>query len=55
MTTPLPNPFLDEGKRSTFDQTELLNALESILQEVDLPAFLASPSPEYLELLEIAA
>lgn len=54
MTT-LPNPFLETETRSTFNSEELLAALESILQEVDLPAFIAYPSDEYLQLLEIAA
>ena len=53
---PLPNPFDDLGKRSTFDPDELLTALESIMQEIDLPAFIAAPSDEYLEaLMEMAA
>lgn len=52
----LPNPFMEAGERSTFDPTELLTALESILQEVDIPAFIASPSESYLEALwEMAA
>lgn len=51
MTPQLPNPFMDTGNRSTFEQieSELLAALESIL--LDVPAFIASPSDQYLELL----
>ncbi len=50
----LPNPFMEQGKRSTFDESELLAALESIL--LDVPAFIASPSEDYLDALwEIAA
>jgi hypothetical protein len=45
----LPNPFMEAGKCSTFDETELLAALESIL--LDVPAFLACPSEEFLDLL----
>jgi hypothetical protein len=52
----LPNPFLEEGSRSTFDPNELLAALESILQEVDLPVFIADPRDEFLKILgDIAA
>ncbi len=52
----LPNPFEELGKRSTFEEieSELLAALESIL--LDVPAFIASPSEDYLDALwEIAA
>lgn len=56
MTTELPNQFDDLGKRSTFDPEQLLEALESIMQEIDLPVFIASPSDEFTEMLmELAA
>jgi hypothetical protein len=52
----LPNPFMEAGERSTFDQSdELVTAAKSILEEIVLPVFIADPSQEYLELLEIAA
>lgn len=50
----LPNPFDDLGKRSTFD--ELVIEAKSILEEIELPKFIADPSDEFTEMLmELAA
>lgn len=52
----LPNPFDELGKRSTFEDPDLIIAAKSILEEIELPAFIADPSTEYLDaLLEVAA
>ena len=47
MTPPLPNPFITEPSALT---SEALSAIMAELERaLELPAFLVSPSAEYLE------
>ncbi len=60
MTNPLPSPFVDETKTNApyprgFDPEAFLAAIEQGAEEIDLPAFIANPSSEYLDaLMELA-
>ena len=49
MTNLLPNPFIDPDRRFNLDE----DALAAAIDPDDLPAFIVSPSPEYLAATEI--
>jgi len=44
---PVPSPFIDENHRFVLDEAKFMEAI------TDLPAFIASPSPEYIAAAEI--
>lgn len=44
---PVPSPFIDEDHRFVLDEQAFMEAI------TDLPAFIASPSPEYIAAAEI--
>jgi hypothetical protein len=43
----LPNPFVDEDRRFVLDEDAFMAEL------AEMPAFIAAPSPEYLQAIEL--